>query len=472
MPAEERVPQAETAAPPDWRRLGEVVTEATGLHFPRERWPDLRRGVERAAGELGGGDVTAFVDRLLSGPAAQELRVLAHHLTVPETYFFREMRTFDVLAEQILPPLLHERRRSGRRLRIWSAGCCTGEEAYSLAILVRQLLPDIADWDVRIYGTDLNPRYLAKAVAGAYGAWSFRNAPAGMVQRHFVTGADGRHEVRPEIRAMVTFAPLNLVDLLDCTLAPELRDLDVVFCRNVLMYFAPARMRAAVSRLRSALKNGGWLAVSPGEASSGLFRDFATRNFPGAILYQKTAAPERAAPHPAAAACSPSPAPWIDEMPAAQAPRPPTVLSDAPRRAVPPTQDSPGAAAHRLADEGRLDEALHACELWIGTDRLNARGYRLKAAIQLERSDREGARRSLECAVYLDPESVLPHFNLANIALASGKTAEATRHFENARRLLARMAPGDFVPESGGLTASALAAVVSRLAPEMEKEGE
>src|SRR5260221_12605129 len=145
-----------TSVVPDLLRgqLSELIAERMGLHFPPERWADLERGLAGAAKEFGLTDAAGCVDWLLSRALTRpQLEVLASHLTVGETYFFREKKTFDVLAESVLPDLVRARRASERRLRIWRAACCTGEEPYSLAILLQQVIPDLADWQ----GTDLAP---------------------------------------------------------------------------------------------------------------------------------------------------------------------------------------------------------------------------------------------------------------------------------------------------------------------------
>src|SRR6266436_6835574 len=277
-----------------WSRLSECVAERMGLHFPSERRDDLRRGLTGAAGEFGFADVAACAEWLLSASLTKaQMQMLASHLTVGETYFFREKKTFDVLAQSVLPELVRSRRNREQRLRIWSAACCTGEEPYSLAILLHQRLPDLRDWHVTITATDINARFLHKAAAGTYGEWSFRNAPAGLKERYFNRTADGRFAIVPEIKKLVTFAHLNLVDDFYPSLTTDTNAMDVIFCRNVLMYFAPFQISKVIGELHHALVEGGWLAVSPSEASYALFPQFVTVNFSGAILYQKSNGPPR-----------------------------------------------------------------------------------------------------------------------------------------------------------------------------------
>lgn len=271
-----------------WSQLSELVAERMGLHFPQERWDDLQRGVAGAALELGFEDVAVCVGWLLSArPTKAQLQVLASHLTIGESYFFRDKQTLEALAEKILPELIRARRPRERRLRIWSAACSTGEEPYSLAILVHRAIPDLADWHVTILATDINTRFLQKAAVGSYGEWSFRATPAVLKERYFARIPDGRYAIVPEIKKLVAFAPLNLVEDVYPSLETDTNAMDLIFCRNVLMYFTPPQMSKVIGNLGHALIEGGWLVVSPCEASQALFSQLMTVNVPGAILYQK-----------------------------------------------------------------------------------------------------------------------------------------------------------------------------------------
>ncbi len=503
----DRVPQAACLPPclppclphwsSQWSRLSEFIAETMGLDFPLERRDDLKRGLAGAAHEFGFEDATACIDWLTSAPPTKaRIQVLASHLTIGETYFFRDRQTLEALSANILPGLIRARRGREQRLRIWSAACCSGEEAYSLAILLHQALPDLPDWQVTITATDINPRFLHKAAAGAYGEWSFRNAPAGLKERYFSRTADGRYVIIPEIRKLVDFAPLNLAEDACPALLSGTQSVDILFCRNVLMYFTPSQVRKVIGRLSGALVEGGWLAVGPGEASHALFPQFTTVNFPGAILYQKSPAPSRAEQ------------PWTPPLgesamvvaPATEAPSPwasllPSALLTQAAPAAPPEEPEPAetpltpgavaewlcqqgrhaeaadtllAARHApeprafsllaraLANQGKLADALAWCERWIAADKLDPAGHYLRGVILLEQGEPGQARVSLQRALYLHPGLVLAHFALGNLARSRGKSGEADRHFANALELLRRCQPDDLLPESDGLSAARL----------------
>jgi len=483
-----------------WSQLSEFIAEGMGLHFPPERWDDLRRGMAGAAQEFGFDDAADCADWLLSTPQTKaKLEVLASHLTIGETYFFRDPQTLEALAGNILPGLIRVRRGCEQRLRIWSAACCTGEEPYSLAILLHQALPDLRDWQVTITATDINARFLHKAAVGIYGEWSFRNAPAGLKERYFNRTADGRFAIVPEVRRLVTFEHLNLVEDVYPSLATGTNAMDVIFCRNVLMYFTPPQIRKVIGNLRHALVEGGWLAVSPSEATKALFPRFINVNFPGAILFQKSDAPphaelirETSVPVPeffaaATAASLPparpaaalEPAPLKEEAVVAEAPRTPlaaaelqyrearyaeaadTLLAGSAGRPSEPAAFS--LLARALANLGRLADALTWCERWIAADKLNPAGHYLRGCVLVERGDPEQARSSLQRAIYLEPDFVLAHFALGNLARGRDKAGEAKKHFGNALHLLRRCRPDDPLPESDGLTAGRLAEAVVAL---------
>ena len=152
-------------------RLTDYLKRHLGLSFPRKNWGDLERQIIQSLAEFNFDDSEAFVDWLLSSepPTRNQIEILASHLTVGETYFFREKKAFEILEERILAGLIDARRQNEKRLRFWSAGCSTGEEPYSLAILLDKLIPDLKDWNVTILATDINTRSLRKAEEGIFG---------------------------------------------------------------------------------------------------------------------------------------------------------------------------------------------------------------------------------------------------------------------------------------------------------------
>jgi chemotaxis protein methyltransferase CheR len=445
---------ADLAPDPPWSRLSELIAQKTGLNFPPERNSDLQRALSGAAGEFGFSDAVACADWLVSTRlTSAQLQVLAGHLTVGETYFFRDRPTFEALAEYIIPELGRSRWQD-RRLRIWSAACCTGEEAYSLAILLQQRLPAWRQWRITLLATDINERFLDKARKGVYGEWSFRDSPAGLKERYFTPTDNDRYMVNPDIQQLVRFARFNLVEDDFSQLLRTVGELDLILCRNVLMYFTPAQARRVVTNLRRVLRDDGWLAVAASEASQALLHGFAPASFPGTILYQKLAPPNEDIPpkNPPAQAKI-----WIEPAPPPP-PAPATIDTKSP-----PEPEELASRARAFANQGQLNEALSWCDRWIGAAPLDSAARYLRAVVLQELGESQNARLALNQAIYLNPEFVLAHVTLGNLAKAGGHSKEAHKHFTNALALVRRVSPEELVPESDGLTARRLEEIIMAL---------
>lgn len=488
-------------------QLSEFVAEKIGLYFPRERWDDLKRGFAAASHEFGFKNPEACILWLLSSaPEKTHLQILASHLTIGETYFFRDKQLLEALTEHILPALISSQRSREQRLRFWCAGCCSGEEAYTLAILLHQLLPDVRDWQVTITATDINLRFLDKATKGIYSEWSFRNAPIWLKKRYFKPCADGNFAIMPEIKKLVNFGHLNLVEDVYPSLGNNTNAMDLIFCRNVLMYFAPAQAQRVISNLSKSLVEGGWLLVSPSEASKALFPQFTNVNYPGAILFQKghisalnnsksaTAMPAAtfvmpvtkeylplrsfkppildASTHIAVKAKDTSEPLALAQSLYAQGSY--TEVADtlmevinenAPRHSH--NLEAFSLLARALANLGRLKDALICCDHWIAADKVDAAGYYMRALILMESGDVKQACASMQQAIFLRPNFVLAYFSLGNIAHNSGKMDEAYKHFSIVQRMLSTYEPDDILPESDNLTVGQLTEIINAM-PLME----
>jgi chemotaxis protein methyltransferase CheR len=388
----------------------------------------------------------------------EELDVLFSRLTIGETYFFRDPAAFELLQQRVLPEIIRARRSSAKRLRIWSAGCCSGEEPYSIAIAVSRALPDLADWEVTIVGTDINQRFLHKAEAGIYTQWSFRGTSEALKTHYFRRTAEDRFEIIPPIRKLVTFACVNLVEDVFPSLLTNTNAIDVIFCRNVLMYFSRDQAKKVAASLHRSLLEDGWLFPSGTEASRELFGQFTQVEVPGTIVYRKTAPPAPSAPPPAV----PEPALVLPPE------RPPTreaapAVPAVPAEPAPPATPQPApftARAHQLANEGRLDDALAACDKALEADKLAPIPHYLRGLILQEQGAHDAAMLALRRALYLDPSFVLAHFALGSMLRRDGRRRDAARCFENARTLLRRYDPDAALPEADGLTAGRLLATL------------
>jgi chemotaxis protein methyltransferase CheR len=413
----------------------ELVAHRLGLRFAEDRQAEMDRTLIETAGSSGHRALEAWLAGLASRPLADPawMRLIAR-LTIGETHFWRDHACFEALERHVLPDLIAAR-HSRRALRVWSAACSTGEEPYSLAILLDRLLLDRAAWDLTVLATDLNPAALETARRGLYRPWSLRDVPAAVRERYFRERGARGIEVDPEIRRMVRFETANLAEGFPPAVAGGAMDL--ILCRNALMYLTPEAARRAVAHLRGALAADGWLVVAPAEASAEAFRPLRPVNFPGAVFFRAGAAPDEPVKPDQAAAVPPRRRETPDRPQRSRATR----RASVPR---PPDPESPAelkARAQALADRGSLDEARRVCRQALAANPLDAAAYRLLAAIEQERGRAAAAMEALRRALYLDPDASEAHLALGRLLLARGERRSALRHLETAERL--RHVPGE-----------------------------
>lgn len=478
------------------RDLNGFISSVMGLHFTPARIGDLERGIRYAAKDFGFDDEDGFIDWLESRPLSREhIERLAFHLTIGETYFLRDPDSFKALEQKILPRLIDARGQS-RRIRVWSAGCSTGEEAYSIAILLRRLIPDLGDWNVSILATDINQRSLKKAQEGVYTEWSFRDTPEWFRDLYFRQDTKGAWRIDPEIQKMVSFGYLNLAEDIYPSLLNGTNGVDIIFCRNVIMYFSDTVARAVVTGLSKSLVEDGWLLVSPAEAVRSISGLFKPVNIGGAIFYKK-AEGERAlewsvaqtppqvplfeVPLPQAEQTRPAPAPQAEEKPVEAARAEKDIVAEAGvlyekgryLEAASLIESIPAEAreegqmlllARAYANLGRLEEASRWCESVLASNSLNNAAYILLASIRLEQARMEEAIKNLKKALYIDQDSIIAHFMLGKLLMARAAGGpQARRHFATAYSLLKARRDDDFLPESDGMMAGRLREIISTI---------
>jgi chemotaxis protein methyltransferase CheR len=269
----------------EFRLLRDFIHETFGLYFDDRSRPLLRA---RLAGRLSNLDLTNYEDYyhyLRFGPQRiQELERVVSHLTNNETYFFREAAQLRVLSENVLRSLKEAKSPENcRQLRLLSAGCSTGEEAHTLAMILVDSGHFFWNWELQVIGLDVDPQALEKARRAVYYHNSFRALDPALIERHFVPDGNGRR-VKEPIRRLVTFRHGNIVDPASYE---GLEPLDVIFCRNVLIYFSDASILRAVRMFYECLAPGGYLFLGHAESLSRITDIFTPIRFQGALIYQK-----------------------------------------------------------------------------------------------------------------------------------------------------------------------------------------
>jgi chemotaxis protein methyltransferase CheR len=490
-----------------------LVGQRLGLHFEDGKLDFLAEVLQQRMERTGCGLFSSYQQHV-STSSREEIRALAEQLTVCETYFLRYAEHFQAFAEVVVPNRMQARCHQ-RRLRILSAGSASGEEAYSLAIVIRERFPELASWDIAILGIDVNASMVGKALRGRYSSWSLRETPADLQRKYF--RPEGRDFVlEGTVRAGVTFEERNLVE--EDPLFWKGDAFDVVFCRNVMMYFTSEVSRCVMARIAKSLAPGGFLFLGHAETLRGVSQEFHLLHTHETFYYQRREAHEanRAGVFPQAPAGNGS---FGRSIPAVV--EPDDSWFDVIRRAserianltegksgsamdargstatcAPDSSASPLAAAwdrtlaiellrkERFAEAmklvralpadsqadpdtqlllavlltngGDLPEAEKVCRHVLKLDELNAGAHYLMALCREHAGARDAAVEHDQAATYLDAAFAMPHLHLGLVAKRSGDVEMARRELGRALPLLEREDASRILLFGGGFTREAL----------------
>lgn len=269
-------------------QLRDYIYEQCGIHFPDKKKYLLETRLANRIKRLnlkGFGDYLFFLK--YDSRQRQELPLLFEVITTNETSFFRNPLQLKVFQDKLLPEILEKKRASGqKRLHIWSAGCSTGEEPYTLAIILLETMKsELSSWNVRITANDLSEAVLRSARRGVYTDYSLRTAPKEVINKHFIMEG-GRFRVSQDVKSMITFGQLNLNDRAQIRMVPRS---DIIFCRNVIIYFDDAMKKRVISAFYDNLVPGGALFIGHSESLHHVSRSFKPVHYPGSIVYIKEA---------------------------------------------------------------------------------------------------------------------------------------------------------------------------------------
>ncbi|OSM05143.1 CheR family methyltransferase [Magnetofaba australis] len=418
-----------------------------------------------------------------SDASKAEWKALSLLLTTGESYFFRDAGQMSLLRHKILPELIRKR-EAEKRLRIWSAGCSTGEEPYTLAMLLTLILPDWRSWSIHLVGTDLNESALDKARAGLYGEWSFRKVDPELRKQFFTPLPDQVWRIDPQIHGLATFAHLNLIEDRYPNVTQNLYDFDLIICRNVFIYFDAPTIAGVVEKLTESLCRGGYFMSGHAEIHGRPSAELASRSHPESIIYQRVEkAPARTLHASAEYSVTPrAPAPRQTQSvaparSARRSPPPPVAPTSPANRAVSSRvnlseqwnqiiqlrhkgeSEKAASLAVKLvashpehtpalmllawhnANQGRQSESESLCQQVIKTAPLSPEPHYLLAHIALEQGEEGLAKSLLNKALYLSPKHAPSCLCLADIMARQGDAHRARHMREIALESLAQMAP-------------------------------
>ena len=415
----------------EFRIFRDDLREACGLHFADDKYLRVAKVIGLRMSELGIGCFSEYQRVLTSSPGSKdELATLAALLTVGETHFFRNKDHWRAFAECVLPWILERNAAtSQRRIRIWSAGCSTGEEAYTVGIVLSRSLPDLARWSVEIIGTDISPVAIAAAKRAVFTEHSFRGVPPEIKKEYFDPVEAGRYRPRADIRDMVRFQEMNL---LDTTAMTQMCDVDVVFCRNVLIYFDASGSQRVMAHFHRSLRSGGYVFLGHAESTHGNSSGFASLNVCNTFLYKSVpcaahaARPIDTSPRldrepsaPTTRRCS-----GEDRRPSRERRRPTADRMDESRAAICPQADAPLRATTE-ADRTRERDAPASPEPVATPEAPSLDDLRARAIEHLCAEENTEARKAFEGILRREPNDSESLLGMALLLAGSGSSAAA-----------------------------------------------
>jgi chemotaxis protein methyltransferase CheR len=266
----------------DFEKFREFFYRKTGIQFePSKRYFVDKRLVERIE-HTGSGSFRSYFTRLRFEASGEELQQLTNLMTVNETYFFREEYQFQCLVASLLPDIV-ARKRDRKAIRIWAIPSSSGEEPYSIALYLLEHWAGIADWDVEIISSDIDTKILEQARRGLYSQRSVQHLPPRILAKYFAKAGAG-YQICDDLRSAVQFTRVNLSERAETR---AYRNFDVIFCRNLLIYFDDVSRKAAAETFYDALQPGGFICLGHSESMSRVSSLYKVRKFPEAIVYQK-----------------------------------------------------------------------------------------------------------------------------------------------------------------------------------------
>jgi chemotaxis protein methyltransferase CheR len=442
-----------------------ILREESGLYFDKDKIPMLSQVLAQRLKERGCRTYLEYHDLLKFRPEGpNEIRELFDLLTIGETFFFRGAPHFDCLMRSVLPEIIGRKNAAqDKSLRLWSAGCSKGDEPYSLAIAIMEVLPSWREWSISILGTDINRGVLSYAAEAVYTKRAVEEMPPAYVEKYFKKKGS-RFALNDDVKALVRFQSHNLAK--DPFLQEGMQDLDIIFCRNVTIYFDFPATQRIINNLYDCLSPEGYLFIGYAETLWQVTDKFKVVEFPQAFIYKKSlSGHEQESPRPFVgvpeiqwqdtscpavednmtideAKVLPSQADmghvYDEAILCFKAKKYPQALALLDEVLIRYPQDTRPylAKANILANEGLYPEAIVELEKIIDLDNLCVESYYLLGVLKYKIGDLNEAEKQFKKVAYIDPDIVLAYYNLGNIYLYQKKYAFARRELRNAVKLL------------------------------------
>ncbi|MDD4928412.1 MAG: hypothetical protein PHP85_03915 [Gallionella sp.] len=463
-----------------------LIARRTGIVLQDHQLSNLRDTLRKGCAHFFYRNAAHYLDELQrAADWSEPLQYLISGVTVGESYFFRDSCQIELLRETLLPRMIDAKRASGNlSLRVWSAGCSEGQELYTMALLLLELIPDIVQWRIHLLGTDINSEVVARAMCGRYSDWSFRATPQAVRERWF-TPAGNKYEIHSQIRQMAHFAYLNLSADVYPSILGQTNAMDLILCRNVFIYLDREAVRRSMAQYASCLVEGGVLMLGASDPVEYMHTPLELRQTNFAGYFYKASAPgapsanqARVCPDAALSSDSePDPAPTmaVENSAAVQSDEQmdelielfdradwSAVLVQVEAACKRGDENSKlwQMSARALANLGRLDEAQRACVRSLQLDPGNKHAYLIQSLILSELDHIEEAEDALRRALYLDRSFLEAHYEIGMLKVRSGNLTEGIKSLGTALKLAQSGEPERKLHNAGGMTYSRFAQVL------------
>ena len=271
--------------PEAFKQLRDLIYQKSGMFFPDNKAYLLESRIGQRVKEKGCRTFEEYASVLRHESDEKEFTLLFNSITINETSFFRDIEQLDVVVNGLLREVTEEKIKKGnKKLRIWSAASSSGEEPYTIAIYLLEKQASLAGWDIEILGSDISEAVLSSARRGIYGNYAVKNTPENYLKKYFTSNGDSTFSVRPEVKQRVRFANVNLYD---GQRLKSIKEIDIILCRNVLIYFDENSKRKVIAGLYDSLNPGGYLAIGRSESLHNLTRAFRLENKDRMVFYKK-----------------------------------------------------------------------------------------------------------------------------------------------------------------------------------------
>lgn len=451
----------------------QILGDRYGLNFDPRTDKTLKKAIAKRMEALGFKsdlDYHSFLQN--STGTAEEFDELISLLTVGHTNYFRSPDHFRALREYVLPRITSQKDKD-KRIRIWSAGCSTGDEPYSIAITLLEALKGLKQWDIKILATDINIQFLQHARSGIYDSWTTRYVARELFDKYFVK-TENSALLKDQIKNMVKFFYLNLATDGYSFAQEGIDKFDIIFCRNVLIYFRKNMVKKIVKKFYDLLEDNGYLFLGYSENLSQFSRNFEPNSLYGVFFYEKSPPELRTKPE------------RVPQTKPREIPPPPRIK---PKETVAPEpkeideeklyleginhfgeerfekaaeifehilEKNPRSArallgiGFLLANKGRDSEARQKSQEVLEIDQLLPEAYYLLGILNEREGNLKATRESYERAIFLEKDFIMAHFNLAILYKREGKWKEAQREFKNIVNILKTRKDNESIQFSGG----------------------